>query len=604
MLKIDPDVPVYSISIAASILGLHEQTIRFYEQRGLITPFRTKGKTRLYSENDLKRLEYISFLVHKRHINLSGVKVILEIEERKRKSRGSKFLTSTFLKQKEVKMERIFRAKKGLFLSIAIGSFLAGILLASSLNWTACTKATPRQEGSPSPSTSIITNSESPFVAVAAKVMPAVVNIKTKKIVKTPGGGFHFEFKGPFDDFFKDFFKEWPEMPPQERRIEGQGSGIIIDKKGLILTNNHVVAGGGELTVKLSDKREFKGQLAGADPKTDLAVIRIKLDKDLPDEEVATLGNSDEIKVGDWAIAVGNPFGLERTVTVGVISAKGRTGLDIGPGPAPVYQDFIQTDASINFGNSGGPLVNIHGEVIGINTAINPMGQGIGFAIPVNLAKKIYPQLVEKGKIVRGYLGILPQEITENLAEGLGLKSTEGVLVAKVEQNTPAEKAGLKEGDVITKFDGKPVTTVEKFRLMVAETPVGKEVEIAIIRDKQEKKLRAKIGETPTTEVAAAPEKEEKPWLGLKVAEATGDEARRLGIKEKEGVVVTEVEAGSAADDAGIRQGDIIKKIGSKAISNLSDYSSAVRTYKGEKKPIVFLIKRGEYTTFVAVKPT
>ncbi len=265
-----------------------------------------------------------------------------------------------------------------------------------------------------------------------------------------------------------------------------------------------MVAGGGELTVKLSDSREFKAEVVGTDPRTDVAVIRLKdLKTDLPDTEVAVLGNSDDIEVGDYAIAIGNPFGLERTVTQGIISFKGRSGLPIAGG-GPMYQDFIQTDASINFGNSGGPLTNIRGEVIGINTAINPAGQGIGFAIPINMAKSVADQLISTGKVVRGYLGVLPQELTADLAEGLGLKNASGVLIAKVEDGTPADKAGLKDQDVIIKFNGQETPNVAKFRQIVADAKVGAKVKIVVFRDKKEKTITAEIGEMPGEQVAQA----------------------------------------------------------------------------------------------------
>jgi serine protease Do len=387
--------------------------------------------------------------------------------------------------------------------------------------------------------------------------------------------------------------------------VEGQGSGFIIDKSGLIMTNNHVVAGGGELTVRLSDSRELKAEVVGTDPRTDVAVIRLKdLKSDLPESEVAILGNSDEIKVGDYAIAIGNPFGLERSVTQGIISFKGRSGLPIAGG-GPVYQDFIQTDASINFGNSGGPLTNIHGEVIGINTAINPAGQGIGFAIPINMAKNVADQLISGGKVVRGYLGVLPQELTSDLAEGLGLKNTYGVLIAKVEEGTPADKAGLKDQDVIVKFNNQETPTVTRFRQIVADAKVGSKVKIVIFRDKREKAITAEIGELSGEPVAAAEEgKQDKPWLGIKeIISVTSDEAKASGIKEKEGLLIKNIEGGSTADDAGLKSGDIVKKIEGQLVRTVKDFNSIASAKRNSDRPIVFLIKRGEALQFFAVKP-
>ena len=471
---------------------------------------------------------------------------------------------------------------------------IAGLILSSGLNWTACSRAE-------NPNPAVNAEYKSPFVAVAKMVGPAVVNIQSRKYIERPG----YSFQGPFEDLFREFFGEIPQREPQKQKVEGQGSGFIIDKKGLILTNNHVVAGGGELTVKLSDSREFRAEVVGTDPRTDVAVIRLKgLKTDLPDAEVALLGNSDDIEVGDYAIAIGNPFGLERTVTQGIVSFKGRSGLPIAGG-GPLYQDFIQTDASINFGNSGGPLTDIRGQVIGINTAINPAGQGIGFAIPINLAKNVADQLISTGRAVRGYLGVLPQELTADLAEGLGLKSASGVLVAKVEDGTPADKAGLKDQDVIVRFNDQETPNVAKFRQVVADAKVGARVKMVIFRNKKEKTITAQIGEMPGEEVAqAGQEKPDKPWLGIKeVISISSEEAKAAGIKDKEGVVVKSIESGSAADAAGLRAGDIIKKIDGQTVKTVADYSQALGSKRQESRPVVFLIKRGEALRFFAVRP-
>ncbi|MBI5804790.1 Do family serine endopeptidase [candidate division TA06 bacterium] len=495
----------------------------------------------------------------------------------------------------------------GNFKSLLVGSacLIAGIIIASSLNLTPFSRADkgdPKSAATGNSTLPLTSGLQSPFVAVAKKAGPAVVNISSRRYTEVISRG----FQSPYDDFFKDFFPEFRQMEPEkkQKKIEGQGSGFIIDKKGYILTNNHVVAGNPELTVKMSDSREFSAEVVGADPKSDVAVIKLKgLKEDLPQSEVADLGNSDEIEVGDYAVAIGNPFGLERTVTQGIISYKGRTGLDI-QGGGPMYQDFIQTDASINFGNSGGPLVNLRGEVIGINTAVNSAGQGIGFAIPINMAKKIADQLIDHGKVVRGYLGVLPQEVTPELAEGFGLKDLKGVLIAKVEEGTPAGKAGLLEGDIIIRFNNQEVPTVAKFRQIVAETKVGDQVKLSILRDKKQKTLSAVIGEMPgETAAKAKDEAEPKIWLGIKKLIAVDSEQAKIaGITEKEGVVIAEIEPDSPADDAGIQRGDVIKKINNKIIRNLSDYSSILNSELKSDKPVVFLLKRGQNTLFIAVK--
>jgi Do/DeqQ family serine protease len=447
--------------------------------------------------------------------------------------------------------------------------------------------------------------SPSPFVAVAEQVKPTVVNISAERITERsvlPWQSFPF-FENPFEEYFRDREEE----PQQRRRMREQnlGSGVIIDPQGYILTNNHVVRNAEDIKVRLSDDREFQAEVIGEDPETDVALIKLDIEEPLPPEDVATLGDSDEIQVGDWAIAIGNPFGLDRTVTVGVISAKGRSNLDI-LGGAPAYQNFIQTDASINFGNSGGPLVNIKGEVVGINTAINVQGQGIGFAIPINMARKISDELRMSGKVVRGYMGMLPQEITRDMAEALDLSSTAGVLVGQVSPDTPAEKGGLMVGDVIVVFDGRDVTGVEQFRLMVAEKNPGSEVDIEIIREGKRKQLSMTLGDRADyLDIASErePGEDTATWLGMDVDALGGEFARRMGVDEEEGVVVTHVEVGSPAEDAGIAPGDVIQKINLKDVRDLADYGEIRESLEGQKKAISFHIKRDGRASFVAVKP-
>ena len=331
------------------------------------------------------------------------------------------------------------------------------------------------------------------FVGVAQQVRPAVVHLGTIERAKArrgpsaPPGSSEDPF---FKDFFNQFFgSEGPGSPRSEFRRPGLGSGVIIDKRGLVLTNFHVIKGADEITIRLSDKREYRGQILGTDPKTDLAVVRFSPDHALT---VAAMGNSDDLRVGEWAVAIGNPFGLDQTVTVGVISATGRSDVGIA-----TYENFIQTDASINPGNSGGPLVNLKGEVIGVNTAIVAAGQGIGFAIPINMVKRVVDQLVDKGKVVRGWLGVSLQPLSAELAQSLGLSDTNGAVVGSTMAGGPAAKAGLLQGDVIVAFNKTPVEDYRHVQRLVADSPVGKTVTLEILRKKHKMDVPITVAEVP-----------------------------------------------------------------------------------------------------------
>ena len=341
--------------------------------------------------------------------------------------------------------------------------------------------------GSPGPKG--IPGPDNPFIQVAEQVTPSVVNISTVTTGKTGKPG---ELFRPFgnDPFFRDFFDRFFEGMPRRRQQNSLGSGVVIDKAGLILTNNHVIKDADEITVRFSNKQEAKGKVVGTDGKTDLAVIRVTTKEELP---VARLGNSDTLRVGEWAIAIGNPFGLDHTLTVGVVSATGRSEVGIA-----AYENFIQTDASINPGNSGGPLLNVRGEVIGINTAIVASGQGIGFAIPINMARKIMDDLVKKGKVTRGWLGVGVQPLTPELAKSFGV-SGEGVLVNQVMPKSPAEAAGLKVGDLILSVDGKAIKDPRELQRVIADIDIGKSIEVQILREKEKRTIRAQIGEVPAT---------------------------------------------------------------------------------------------------------
>jgi serine protease Do len=436
----------------------------------------------------------------------------------------------------------------------------------------------------------------SPFVAVVEKVMPAVVSIDTKKKVDTRS---NLDFDEPFGRIFRDLL---PEMPRREYEVPGYASGFIMDASGYVVTNHHVVRDAQDIVVTLADEREYPAEVVGSDPNSDIAVLKIEADGDLAS---VRLGDSDAIKVGDWAIAIGNPFGrLEGTVTVGVISAKGRSALSI-VGGTPALQDFIQTDASINFGNSGGPLVNIDGDAIGMNTAINPLGQGLGFAIPINLVKHVAQEIIEFGKVSWGYLGVLPQEIDRGLAEALGVEPKSGILVGTVVEGEPADRAGLKRGDIIVEFDGRPVGNVDQFRLMVAEAGVGREIRLAVLRDGKHKEFMVKLGERPTEVAQATARRAEEGWVGLKVDDVKGTAGRRVAPSDVEtGVVVVEVEENSPAEEAGIQVGDMIEEVNREEVASLSDYEGAKdKAIQGREKSVLFLVRRDDVSRYVAVKP-
>ncbi|MFH0931844.1 MAG: DegQ family serine endoprotease [Candidatus Zixiibacteriota bacterium] len=494
----------------------------------------------------------------------------------------------------------------GLFAFLFI---LVGILIASNLNFSPSSKAVESAQPENASKLVQLFEKESPFTVVAEKVSPAVVNISAEKVLEQQ---YHDIF--PFnDEFFRRFFGETP-RPKTPRKSKGYslGSGFIIDKEGYILTNNHVVSGADKITVKLADRGEYKAKIIGTDKETDIAVIKIDADKSLP---VVELGDSDSMRVGDWVIAIGNPFpqlGLDRTVTVGVVSAKGRKGLNFSGEEGPSYQNYIQTDAAINPGNSGGPLCNIEGKVIGINAAItNPTGMGfnigIGFAIPINLAKSVLPNLI-KGKVVsRGYLGVVVENVTSDLKDALDLPSTEGAFIQQVQPNTPATKAGIKTGDLIISFDGKKVTDPDQFRFMVAQVEPGKTISLELLRDKKKLELKVKLGEREKY-LAATPEKpseqkKEHGWLGLQVETATEELATQFRVKFAKGVIVTGVEPGSKAEEGKIQAGDIILEIDKKTIQDKEDYNKIVKGLENRKKAMAFLISRNGNTIYLAVKP-
>ena len=431
------------------------------------------------------------------------------------------------------------------------------------------------------------------FVELAAQLKPAVVNISTSQTVQQrspfmPRGG--VPGNDMFEEFFERFFRDHQQAPRKKRAL---GTGFIISKDGYILTNDHVVDGADVIKVKMSDGREFEGEVRGLDPKLDLALIKIEAEGDLP---VAGLGNSDSLEVGEWVMAIGNPFGLEQTVTVGIVSAKGRV---IGAGP---YDDFIQTDASINPGNSGGPLFNVRGEVVGINTAIVAGGQGIGFAIPVNMAKQIIPQLRDVGRVTRGYLGVTVQAMTDELAESFGLEETKGALINSVLEDSPADEAGIKRGDIILEFNGEAIRQINDLPRIVANTPVDKKVKVKLFRKGKQREVKVTVGRLDDGQEPLA-DKTDKPGelLGMAVAEVTAELAERYRLEEQQGVVVTKIDPEGPAMAANLRVGDQVLEVNGEEVSSVQAFKAAIGTPK-EGQLVRLLVQRQKTLFFTTVE--
>ena len=438
------------------------------------------------------------------------------------------------------------------------------------------------------------------FSAVAAKDLPAVVNIASTKIVRTPEGGQMSPFFSDpfFRQFFGDQFSPQHQMPREERE-HSLGSGVIVSADGYVLTNNHVVDGANEIKVTIGDKREFKARVIGTDPRTDIAVLKVEA-KDLP---VLVFGDSSKVRVGEFALAIGNPFGLNQTVTMGIVSATGRGNLGIED-----YEDFIQTDASINPGNSGGALVNINGEMIGINTAILSGGgggnQGIGFAIPIDMARQVLDQILKQGKVVRGYLGAWIQPVTPEISKAFGLSQPRGVLLGDVDPNGPAGKSGLQRGDIVFELDGQPVNEAREFRLKIAMMRPGTTVKLKVFRKGTEHEVTVVLGELPAKAAVgqSEPGTPSAALQGLSVDELTPQIARQLGLPAQTfGVVVSSVQSGSAAEEAGLRRGDVIQEVNNKPVRSVSDFSTAVSQLG--KQNVLLLVNRGGNTLYLVVEP-
>jgi len=437
------------------------------------------------------------------------------------------------------------------------------------------------------------------FESAAAKVSGSIVSIYAEQVVQVqnPFGNPDDSFRQFFgDDFFKRFFG--PQQ--QKQTIRSLGSGVIVSADGHILTNNHVVAKAQKLYVVIGDKKRYVAKVIGADPPTDVAVIKI----DAANLPVAMLGDSEQVRVGQWVIAVGNPFQLLHTVTAGIISAKGRSSVGLA-----TYEDFFQTDASINPGNSGGALADLDGNVIGINTAIeSPSGGniGIGFAIPINMAKQVMATLLSKGKIQRGYMGLFLQDIDDDLAKALKLNKTEGALVASVEAGGPADKAGIKQGDVIIALAGRPVADRDDLRNRVAQIQPGTTVKVTVLRNGQEMPMTIVLGSLPSTETAPVSREEEgqqptSQKLGLTVQTLTSDMADQLGYPKEHGAVITDVAAGSVAEDAGLQRGDLIKQINRVDVRTAGDLENALRKVRSGESAAL-LVKRGNSSFYAAIQ--
>ncbi len=427
------------------------------------------------------------------------------------------------------------------------------------------------------------------FASLAKRLGPSVVNVATIQVRQAARSG-RQSGDDQMEEFFQRFFGQPAPRGPQ--RQGGQGSGFIIDNNGTILTNYHVVDGAQKIVVTLADGKTYDAMVVGKDQKSDIAVIKIDAGRELP---AVALGDSDRLEVGEWVMAIGNPFGLDHTVTSGIVSAKGR---NIGSGP---YDNFIQTDASINPGNSGGPLINLRGEVVGINTAIFSQSGGnigIGFAIPTNSVKELLPQLRGTGKVVRGYLGTSVQKVTPEIAESLGLKQARGALVAEVLKGSPAERAGVKLGDIIVEFDHKDIKESADLPIQVARVAPGTTVQVRVLRDSKDVILSLTVGEMKDDEIIASTQ---DGGLGLTVKPITPQLAENLGLERVEGLVITAVKPGSAAEEAGLKSGDVISEINRQPIKTLADYNRELA--RNEKaKSVLLLVRRGQSSLFLALK--
>jgi serine protease Do len=492
-------------------------------------------------------------------------------------------------------MQSVLKRPKAAALALAMALGMGGLMVAAehalSNNPPATLKLADANEGP----------SRSGFAPVVKKVLPTVVNISSTKVVKASD----MQGQTPDDDLFRQFFgggggggmRGTPQMP-SEQKERGLGSGVIVSPEGYILTNNHVVDGATDVRVTLSDKREFKARVVGTDPKVDIAVLKIDA-SDLPS---IVVGDSSKIQIGDYALAVGNPFGVGKTVTMGIVSATGRNNLGIEQ-----YEDFIQTDAPINPGNSGGALINDRGELIGINTAIISHGsegsQGIGFAVPVNLARTVMDEILKNGKVTRAYLGIVPQDVTPAIAKAFNVKEFTGALVGSVSPDSPASKSGLQNGDIILELNGKPVDDANSLRMNISMMVPGTSVQLKVLRNGAERNMSATLGELPVesagVEKGGSSADSNTELSGISVQSLSPEIARQLKVPaDATGVVVTKVDPSSAAADAGLQRGDVIQEVNRKPVHNASEFEAAM---KNSKDQTLLLVNHQGNTLYIAV---
>lgn len=485
--------------------------------------------------------------------------------------------------------------KKNTIIILILIAVVLGIVIGNNLD-TFLPKTTPYPRVYIPKVPKALTKEGEAFSDIVKAISPTVVNISTTKTIKRNFSTPHF-FEDPF---FKDFFE--PFRIPKKWKEQSLGSGVIVSDDGYIITNNHVIEKADEIKVSLYDKQDYKAKVIGSDPKTDIAILKIPA-KNLP---AIKWGDSEELEVGEFVLAFGNQFGFGHTVTMGIISALGRANVGIAE-----YEDFIQTDAAINPGNSGGPLVNIKGELIGINTAIfSRTGgyQGIGFAVPSNMARRVMEQLIKEGKVTRGWLGVSIQEVTPELAKQFGAENSKGALVTDIFRGSPAERAGLKRGDVIVEFNGKDIKDVETLRNMTAQSELGSTVKLKVMRDRKPIFIDVIIAELPKESVEAIPEdmkegmREQNALAGFSVIELTREIAKQIGLhNEEKGVVVVSVEPDSSAEEAGLKKGDVIQEINKKGIRSLSEFNNiASRIKKGDT--VLLFVNRGGQKFYITLK--